>query len=174
MSYESTTTDALQPTPAPAPSSMRDTTPPPSEMPPPADTTPGLPGSGLLPPSPGSTAPPANWPPSTLPGAGNPLPGGSTALPTAKDSGLLTIWVPYDAKVWVNGMETKSTGSRRQYVSFGLKQGFSYRYEVKAQIVREGQLVEDIQDVVLTAGSTGAVAFGFNRPAAESVALANK
>ena len=53
---------------------------------------------------------------------------------------MLTVWVPYDAKVTVNGLETHSTGSRRQFVSFGLKPGLSYKYVVKAQVVREGQV----------------------------------
>jgi hypothetical protein len=54
-------------------------------------------------------------------------------------------------------------------VSFGLKPGFSYKYEVRAQIVRDGQLVEEARTVSLTAGQRFAVAFGFNKPA-ESVA----
>jgi hypothetical protein len=54
-------------------------------------------------------------------------------------------------------------------VSFGLKPGFSYKYEVRAEIVRDGQLVEEARTVSLTAGERSAVAFGFNKPA-ESVA----
>jgi uncharacterized protein (TIGR03000 family) len=89
---------------------------------------------------------------------------------TSADSGVLTVWVPYDAKVTVNGLETKSTGSRRQFVSYGLKAGFSYKYEVKAAIVRDGQMVEDTQTVTLTAGQVSAVAFGFNSPAQQVAA----
>jgi uncharacterized protein (TIGR03000 family) len=81
---------------------------------------------------------------------------------SSAESGFLTIWVPYDAKVTVNGMETKSKGSRRQFVSFGLKPGFSYKYEVKAQVIRDGQVQEDTRTVILTAGEISAVAFGFN------------
>ena len=80
----------------------------------------------------------------------------------AENSGMLTVWVPYDAKVTVNGLETRSTGSRRQFVSFGLKPGFSYKYVVKAQVVRNGQIQEDTRTVTLTAGQITAVAFGFN------------
>jgi uncharacterized protein (TIGR03000 family) len=83
---------------------------------------------------------------------------------SADESGFLTIWVPYDAKVTVNGMETKSQGSRRQFVSFGLKPGLSYKYVVKAEVVRDGQLQEDTRTVILTAGEISAVAFGFNVP----------
>lgn len=85
-----------------------------------------------------------------------------TSDSSAQNSGVLTVWVPYDAKVTVNGLETKSIGSRRQFVSFGLKPGFSYKYVVRAEVVRNGQLQEDTQTVMLTAGKITAVAFGFN------------
>ena len=58
-----------------------------------------------------------------------------------------------------------------QFVSFGLKPGFSYKYVVKAQVVRNGQVQEDTRTVTLTAGEVTAVAFGFNTPA-EQVASA--
>ena len=98
------------------------------------------------------------------------------AEPSAKatssaESGFLTIWVPFDAKVTVNGLETKSSGSRRQFVSFGLKPGFSYKYVVKAQVVREGQMEEDTRTVMLTAGEISAVAFGFNVPAQQMASV---
>ncbi len=93
-----------------------------------------------------------------------PAPAEPSAGTSAAESGFLTIWVPYDAKVTVNGLETKSAGSRRQFVSFGLKPGFSYKYDVKATVVRDGQTVEDTRTIVLTAGEITAVAFGFNIP----------
>lgn len=94
-----------------------------------------------------------------------------TSGTSADESGILTVWVPYDAKVSVNGLETKSTGSRRQFVSFGLKPGLSYKYVVKAQVVRNGQTQDDTRTVTLTAGQVTAVAFGFN-VAAQQVASA--
>ena len=90
-----------------------------------------------------------------------------TTTATPDNSGLLTIWVPYDAKVTVNGMATRSKGSRRQYVSYGLKPGFSYTYEVRAEVVREGKdgkptIMEDSRKITITAGQRSSVAFGFN------------
>ena len=85
-----------------------------------------------------------------------------TSGTSADESGILTVWVPYDAKVSINGLATKSTGSRRQFVSFGLKSGLTYKYVVKAQVVRNGQTQEDTRTVTLTAGQVTAVAFGFN------------
>ena len=87
-------------------------------------------------------------------------------------SGVLTVWVPYDAKVTVNGRETKSTGSRRQFISYGLKPGLSYKYVVKASVVRDGQTVEDTRTVNLTAGQLESVAFGFNPTPPEQMAAA--
>ena len=48
----------------------------------------------------------------------------------------------------------RSTGSRRQFVSFGLKPGFSYKYEIHAEVVSNGKLVEDNRTVTLTAGQS--------------------
>jgi uncharacterized protein (TIGR03000 family) len=92
----------------------------------------------------------------------------STPLPpktsdaTSDESGVLTVWVPFDAKVTVNGLDTRSTGSRRQFISYGLKPGLDYKYVVRAQVVRQGQVQEDTRTVTLTAGQITAVAFGFN------------
>ncbi len=83
---------------------------------------------------------------------------------------MLTVWVPYDAKVTVNGRETQSTGSRRQFISYGLRPGFSYRYVIRAEVVRNGQPQMDTREVTLTAGQITAVAFGFNAAAAQQVA----
>ena len=47
-------------------------------------------------------------------------------------SAVLSVHVPNDAKVYVNGMLTRSTGSDRRYVSNGLRPGFNYTYEVRA------------------------------------------
>ena len=111
----------------------------------------------------------------TLPGMLPGTPGPSPVLPktsatSADNSGILTVWVPYDAKVTINGLETRSTGSRREFVSYGLKSGLSYKYVVQAQVVREGKLLEDTRTVTLTAGQIEAVAFGFNTQPTEQVA----
>jgi uncharacterized protein (TIGR03000 family) len=93
-----------------------------------------------------------------------------TSMYSTDNSGVLTVWVPYDAKVTVNGQLTKSTGSRRQFISFGLKPGLSYKYVVKAEVVRDGKTVEDVRTVNMTAGDITAVAFGFNLVPTEQVA----
>lgn len=47
------------------------------------------------------------------------------------DSALLTVSVPEDAVVVVNGFQTKAIGLVRQFKSSGLKPGLVYNYEVQ-------------------------------------------
>jgi uncharacterized protein (TIGR03000 family) len=78
--------------------------------------------------------------------------------------------VPDDAKIFVNGTATSSTGAARQYVSRGLQNGFNYTYEVKAEVVRDGKTVEQVKTINLRAGQTAELAFDF--PAADAVETA--
>lgn len=132
--------------------------------------------------SPTPAAPPQQAP---APAAGSPTPapgaqGAAGAQPTTmlevipeatrQGSGLITIWVPYDAQVFVNGMETKSNGSRRRYVSYGLVDGYRYKYEITARILRGDQVLEEKETVVLSAGDDASVAFGFNPKPEEELA----
>ena len=71
--------------------------------------------------------------------------------------------MPAEAKVTINGLATQSTGSRRQYVSYGLQAGLGYKYDVHAEIVRDGKIVEENKTITLTAGERR-LAFGFNVP----------
>lgn len=81
--------------------------------------------------------------------------------------GLLMVDVPADAKIFVNGSTTTSTGASRQFVSRDLQSGFNYTYEVKAEVVRDGKTVEQVKTINLRAGQTANVAFDFE--AAQSV-----
>lgn len=140
----------------------------------PATTTVTVPAANTPTPASPPTPPP---PPSkdAAPADGNP--GGMGPEPTTslevipeqvqENSGQITIWVPFDAKVLVNGLETKSTGSRRRYVSHGLVDGYRYKYEIVARIERDGQTREEKETVILSAGSDASVAFGFTKPEAE-------
>jgi uncharacterized protein (TIGR03000 family) len=145
----------------------------------------------VLPEQPGGVAiPPPTGPAQTEPAVEPP---GKTPEPPAEappstsnireNSGLLTIYVPYDAKIEVNGLPTRSEGSRRQYVSYGLKPGFSYKYVIRAEAtVRVKQdpddanspmidrLVQEKLEVVLTAGDRQMVTFGFNPTPTQAVA----
>ena len=153
MSYTGSTAVPSPPVAPTVPTPATGTTPAPSA---PAPTPPlSTPATPALPPL---------GTPATPDGGGLPLPGGHGASleQTGADGCLLTIWVPYEAKVTINGMPTKSVGSRRQFVSYGLKPGFSYSYEVVAKIVREGKELTESKTISLTAGGRDGVAFGFN------------
>jgi uncharacterized protein (TIGR03000 family) len=135
------------------------------------DATPTTP---LVPPVDKPVTPPAGGIPNLTP----PVPEGSGVIPstpkstsiepTAAETGVLTVWVPNEAKVTINGMLTKSTGSKRHFVSYGLRPGYTYKYVVKAEIVREGKIVTEEQTVALTAGDRNGVAFGFNEAVAQN------
>jgi len=123
-------------------------------------------------PAPSMPAPPTPAPPTPAPSA-PPAPATGTStdfFPNRSTSGLLTIWVPADATVTINGLQTKSEGSKREYVSFGLVPGLSYKYVVRAEIMRDGEPIEETKEVTLTAGATSGVAFGFNAGPTEQIA----
>ena len=77
------------------------------------------------------------------------------------DKALLSVAVPEEAKVFVNGQPTKTPGAQRRYVSPGLARGFSYTYEVRAEVLRDGQTVSETKRVHLRAGQTADLAFQF-------------
>jgi uncharacterized protein (TIGR03000 family) len=78
------------------------------------------------------------------------------------DAGYIVVDVPADAKVFVNGHATTSTGEHRQYVSHGLEAGMRYEYQVRAEIVRDGKVQSETKTVQLTAGSQADLAFDMN------------
>jgi uncharacterized protein (TIGR03000 family) len=74
---------------------------------------------------------------------------------------ILAVSVPADAKVFVNGNPTKSTGELRQFVSRGLDSSSTYNYEVKATVNVDGKDVEEVKNVVVRPGQIMDVAFSF-------------
>jgi uncharacterized protein (TIGR03000 family) len=85
-------------------------------------------------------------------------------------SAILTVSVPADAKVFINGYETKTTGEARQYVSRGLVAGQTYNYEVRAEITLDGKAVTETKTVQLTAGGATELAFNLNGEAGSRIA----
>ncbi|GAB6184844.1 TIGR03000 domain-containing protein [Thermopirellula anaerolimosa] len=117
-------------------------------------------------PSPQPAPPSAPGAPMTIPEPpmSSPVNPTSYEVPTRNDSGLLTIYVPADATVTINGLPTKSLGTRREYVSYGLQNGLQYRYTVTAVVERDGKAYEETREVILTAGDKKGVAFSFQLP----------
>ena len=139
------------PAPAPAaepakePTSVLPTPPEPKAVPAAPDVNlPKLPETPPLPPAPGDAPKPT---------AGRSLP---------PDAALLSVVVPQDARVYVNGMLTKTPGTHRQFVSYGLLAGYRYSYEVRAVVTRNGDELSDTQVVRVRVGETRDLAFDFS------------
>ena len=139
---------------APATEPQLSPPPHPSDMPADGGLAPA-PGTDLNPPDDGAPPPPTDN------GAG---------LYRPSTSATLTVRVPADARVFVNGLATASTGNVRRYVSNGLREGYSYTYQIRAEVVRDGQTVSETQTVKLQAGDTPNVEFALNASDAEPVA----
>jgi uncharacterized protein (TIGR03000 family) len=131
--------------------------------PPPAHPS-DMPADGNLPPIPGADA---DMPDDTAPAA--PVDNGA-GLYRRPTSATLTVRVPADARVFVNGLATTSTGSVRRYVSNGLRDGYNYTYSIRAEIVRDGQTITETQAVKLQAGDAPSVEFAMNAANAEPIA----
>lgn len=127
-------------------------------MTPPAPPAPGSPSDVPVAPAPGAEAP-------ALPNEAD-----STYYPIDRDAVLLNVWVPNDAKVFVNGTPTNSTGAERHYISRGLKNGANYAYELRAEIVRDGQTLTQTKQVVVSSGQRATVEFGFEGQESDRVA----
>ncbi len=95
--------------------------------------------------------------PAPAPPASGDAPAKETSLRSV--DGMLAVEVPTDAKIFVNGQETSSTGDIRQYISRNLQPGYNYSYEVRAEIIRDGKKVDEVKTVDLKAGEVAKVAF---------------
>lgn len=85
------------------------------------------------------------------------MPGDMGRIDKSSDA-VLTVRVPEDAKIFVNGKPTKATGTARHFVSRGLEDGNTYTYEIKAIIERDHREIEEVQTVKLKAGDVTEIA----------------
>ncbi|MEO1993087.1 MAG: TIGR03000 domain-containing protein [Pirellulales bacterium] len=81
----------------------------------------------------------------------------STAVPS--DGAMLTVEVPADASIFVNGVKTKATGEVRRYISRGLVAGKQYQFTVRMSLEREGVETEESRVVSLGAGEGSHLSF---------------
>ncbi len=112
---------------------------------------------------PAAPSPEAGAPSVPAPGLPSPSAGPTSATATAQvldpTSGQITVYVPRDARVIINGLVTKSTGTTRTYVSRGLQPGKYYKYEITAELSQDGRWVTQRETVYLTAGNHQQLAF---------------
>ena len=74
------------------------------------------------------------------------------------------VRVAPDVNVFVNGASTTSSGQQRSFVSKGLEVGKRYRYELRAEAVRDGRTVSQTKVVTMEAGQNAQVEFDLAAP----------
>jgi uncharacterized protein (TIGR03000 family) len=89
----------------------------------------------------------------------------------ANSTAVLSVNVPEEAKVYINGRLTRTEGDVRSYVSRGLKSGKKYDYRVKAVLSRNGKEIVRNQKVKLVPGLQKSISFDFDQPATTTIAL---
>jgi uncharacterized protein (TIGR03000 family) len=118
--------------------------------------------------APGGAAPgPVMAPPAGAPAVA-PAPGPDKGA--SLNSAILNVRVPPEAKIFVNGLATSSTGTARRYVSNGLQSGYSYTYELRAELTRDGKTVSETKVVKLKAGDASNLDFTLEGEQQERVA----
>ncbi len=79
------------------------------------------------------------------------------ALPPS--TARLNVQVPADAKIFVNGKATKTVGVERHYQSTPLENGFVYKFELRAELIVDGQTVTQSKIVRLRNGESADINF---------------
>ncbi len=76
------------------------------------------------------------------------------------DRARLTVQVPADAKLYIDDQLMKSASERRTFNTPKLGRGQAYYYEVRAELVRDGEMVTETKKVIVRAGDEQKVSFG--------------
>jgi uncharacterized protein (TIGR03000 family) len=84
----------------------------------------------------------------------------SSAQASAAVPAHVTIRLPADARLWVDGADCPLTSDTRSFDTPGLQPGKRYVYNIRAAVVRDGRTVEQTQRVVIAAGRQIDVTFG--------------
>jgi len=83
----------------------------------------------------------------------------SAAAAAPVDGALLVVEVPEHAKVFINGKETTTTGTVRNFISRGLTTDKKHTYVVRMVVDKEGKPTEKTKTVALAAGQRETVTF---------------
>jgi uncharacterized protein (TIGR03000 family) len=87
-------------------------------------------------------------------------PSAASMRPSAPaDRAILNLQVPADATVWVQGTQTKQTGTERTFVSPSLTPGLDYTYTVKAQWKAGDKTIEQSQNITVRPGERSGLLF---------------
>lgn len=91
--------------------------------------------------------------PAPAPGT-NPLPKGAEPAPKGEKSGAnIRFQLPANATLFVDGQRTAGEGAERAFFTPPLQAGQRYFYDVRAELVVNGETVREERRVVVTAGS---------------------
>jgi uncharacterized protein (TIGR03000 family) len=105
-----------------------------------------------------SAPPPAVTPAKPLP-PGEAVPAPKDKKQSAASPGRLLLSVPADARVFVDEEPTRSSSAQRVFVTPALESGAGYTYTLRAELVRDGKVHNDVQVVTVTAGESVTVSF---------------
>ena len=130
----------------------------------------GIPGPGDYYDGGGSLLDDGSLPPSPGP-AGDDTTRMSPKQKSTVKPAVLSVALPTDAQVYINGRLTKTEGSVRNYVAHKLKNGKEQGYQVKAVVNRDGKRLIRTQTVRMKPGITRTVEFDFNKPVTTVLAL---
>jgi uncharacterized protein (TIGR03000 family) len=87
-------------------------------------------------------------PPTPMPAPGKDKKGGVTSAPA-----YITVNVPADATITIDGAATKSTSNVRIFATPELEPGTVYYYTFVAEVVRDGKKLTAVEKVAVEAGS---------------------
>jgi len=85
--------------------------------------------------------------------AEKPKPRGDEKKKTEAGSARITVRLPADAKLTVDGVECPLTSAKRAFETPTLEAGKKYYYDFKAEVVRNGKVQTESKRVVFEAGS---------------------
>jgi uncharacterized protein (TIGR03000 family) len=77
----------------------------------------------------------------------------------------VTVRLPAEARLWVDGAPCPLTSDTRTFATPGLTPGREYVYIMRAEAIRDGQTITQTQRIVLAAGRQVNVTFGDLAPA---------
>src|SRR5262249_29726996 len=70
------------------------------------------------------------------------------------NSAIVVVTVPSDAVVYFDDTRMQRPGTTRTYSTPPLNPGTTYRYTIKAEVVRDGRTVTDTKQITVRAGET--------------------
>src|SRR5947209_7868460 len=87
-----------------------------------------------------------------------PAPRKTTGL-SSPDRARVVVDVPADAKLYVDGQLMKTQSDHRVFNTPALRPGQAYYYDVKAEVVRDGETKSETKRIVVRGGETARASF---------------